>query len=127
VVLDAWALIALLRHEPGGPFVQRAVSDGGAVVSWINLGEVYYVEARRSSAERATAAVARLAAELRAEEPDAELVMHASRIKATHAVSYADAFAAATAERHALPLVTGDAELLALEREGLTLVDPRTA
>jgi predicted nucleic acid-binding protein len=106
--------------------VERVLSEGAAVVSWINLGEVYYMEEQRSSADRAAATIARLTTELRAEEPDAELVMDAARIKAGHRVSYADAFAAATAERHALPLVTGDAELLALERQRLTLVDPRT-
>jgi predicted nucleic acid-binding protein len=58
------------------------------------------------------------------EEPDAELVLDAARVKADHRLSYADAFAVATAERHRLPLLTGDRDLLALDRE-LTVVDPR--
>jgi ribonuclease VapC len=37
--------------------------------------------------------------------------MRAARLKAHHAISYADAFAAATAIDRECPLVTGDPEL----------------
>jgi uncharacterized protein len=125
-VLDAWAIVALLRDEPGADFVERAMSDGTPVVSWINLGEVYYQRARKAGHTQAASAVANLSSALRVEEPDSALVLDAARIKADHSVSYADGFAVATAERHGLPLVTGDAELLALDRE-LTVIDPREA
>ena len=39
VVMDASAVLALLRGEPGGEIVQRAL--GGAVISAVNLQEVY--------------------------------------------------------------------------------------
>jgi predicted nucleic acid-binding protein len=75
-------------------------------------------------AAAAASAVEALSRHVKAEEPDAGLILEAARIKADHRLSYADAFAVATAERHRLPLLTGDPELLALERE-VTVVDPR--
>jgi predicted nucleic acid-binding protein len=100
------------------------VSAGTAVASWINVGEVYYLRARQAGHTHAAAAVAALRAQLEVEQPDPELVLDAARIKADHRVSYADGFAVATAERHAFPLVTGDRELLALDRR-LRVIDPR--
>lgn len=46
-VLDAWAVLALLQAEPAGPRVRDVVSQGGAGISWINLGEVHCQLARR--------------------------------------------------------------------------------
>jgi predicted nucleic acid-binding protein len=45
------------------------------------------------------------------------LVMAAALFKSRHPISYADAFAAATALAHDAPLVTGDPELRAVARE----------
>jgi predicted nucleic acid-binding protein len=42
-------------------------------------------------------------------------VIEAAKLKAQHAISYADAFAAATAIRRGAVLVTGDPEFRALE------------
>lgn len=61
---------------------------------------------------------------MRAEDVDFELVLGAARVKARHALSYADAFAVALAERLRLPLMTGDPEIVALDRE-LNVIDPR--
>jgi ribonuclease VapC len=41
--------------------------------------------------------------------------MAAARIKASHAISYADAFAAATAQKHEAVLVTGDPDFKLVE------------
>lgn len=124
MVLDAWAVLALLRDEPGAAEIERAVSAGGAVISWINLGEVFYVEARIAGEAAAAAAVERVRLALRAEPVDADLVLGAARVKARHPLSYADAFAVALAERLRLPLMTGDPEITALDRE-LAVIDPR--
>ncbi len=59
------------------------------------------------------------------EEPDESLVLAAAIIKADHRLSYADAFAVATAERHRAPLLTPDPEILATDRPGLTILDLR--
>lgn len=48
------------------------------------------------------------------ERPDWDLTASAARLKSRHRLSYADAFAVATARRHDAPLYTGDPEILAL-------------
>lgn len=121
-VLDAWALVALLRDEASAGEVERAI-EAGALASWINLGEVIYVEAPRVGLPAARTAVIRLSEILLPEEPDAELVQQAAAIKAGHPLSYADSFAVATAERHDLPLLTGDREILRLRRARLRIAD----
>jgi len=112
-VLDAWAVEAVLRGEVAGPRVERIIRDGAAVISWINLGEVLYVETRRMGAAAAEAAVRALTARLTAEEPRAEIVVAAARRKAARGLSFADCFALATADRHGAPLLTGDPEIIA--------------
>ena len=47
--------------------------------------------------------------------PDWPLVVAAARLKAAGGISYADAFCVASAERHQVPLYTGDPEILALQ------------
>lgn len=54
-------------------------------------------------------------------------MISAARIKAASRLSYADAFAAATARRHGLPVLTGDPEIVAIERDlDLEVVDLRS-
>ena len=123
-VLDAWALLAWLQDEDAAERVEATLKAGDAVVSWINLGEVYYMVARGRGCAAAAGAVEIVLDWLRGEEVDSALVLDAARVKARHSLSYADAFAVATAERHAAPLLTGDPEILALERP-LVVVDLR--
>lgn len=101
------------------------VEAGGAGMSWVNLGEVYYIAARRRGHGRAADAIRAVRERIAAEEPDESLVMAAARIKADHGLSYADAFAVATAERHRAPLFTGDPEILGTARPRLTIFDLR--
>lgn len=54
--------------------------------------------------------------------PDA-LVRAAAARKTVGGLAYADAFAVATAERHAARLLTGDPEMIALDGQGVTVVD----
>jgi PIN domain nuclease of toxin-antitoxin system len=123
-VLDAWAVLALLRDEPGALEIERSVANGGAVISWINLGEVFYIVARSTSEAAAAAAVERVRGSVRTADVDEGLVLDAARLKARHTLSYADAFAVALAERLRLPLITGDPEILRLDRD-LEVIDPR--
>ena len=44
------------------------------------------------------------------------LILEAARMKAQHRLSYADAFAVATARLLGAPVLTGDPEILALPR-----------
>ena len=64
-------------------------------------------------ARRSAETVARLRGHLALDLPTPERVLEAAAIKAQHAVSYADAFAVATAGAHGAVLVTGDPEILA--------------
>ncbi|MGZ5325929.1 MAG: PIN domain-containing protein [Solirubrobacterales bacterium] len=124
--LDAWAVIALLNDEPGAGVVEATVDGERTVASWINLGEAIYNLGREEHLEEAISSVVVLAASLETEDADESLVIAAARLKATERLSYADAFAVATAERHSARLLTGDPEIISLDRRGLELVDLRS-
>jgi predicted nucleic acid-binding protein len=120
-VVDSWALLAYLLDEvPASTAVSRYLTRAHAgnmrlVLSWINYGEVFYRVVRRlgeARGEEAMAQARRLPIEL-APVRD-HVVLEAARLKAAHAISYADAFAVATARLQGLPLLTGDPEILAL-------------
>lgn len=94
------------------------------ILSLINLGEVYYLTARAKN----VAAGARVLEQLRTMRleiwPVSEaLVLEAARLKARYPISYADAFAAATAISSGALLVTGDAEFRGLQRDGVIELD----
>ena len=83
----------------------------------VNLGEVYYrlvQVAGQQHADERLQRFRRLPIEvLPAREP---LALSATRIKAAHLISYADAFAVATAMAAGARLATGDPEILGLPR-----------
>ncbi|MEJ7793502.1 MAG: type II toxin-antitoxin system VapC family toxin [Gaiellaceae bacterium] len=112
--LDAWAMLEWLHGgEPARTRVLQLLERERPLMSWINLGEVAYVLERRAGAERAAETIARLRGRLKLDSPSPERVLEAAALKASHAVSYADAFAVATAKAHGAVLVTGDPEILA--------------
>lgn len=111
VVLDSWAISTLLDRGPGAERVADALDDR-PVMSWINLGEVLYILTRRQGPAVAEETVRDLRAVLTVELPTVGVVRRAAAIKAAHRMSYADAFAAATALAHEAELWTGDPELL---------------
>jgi predicted nucleic acid-binding protein len=80
-------------------------------LSLINLGEVYYITQRERGRDKAVEALVLLdQLSIRQEPVDRALVLSAASIKANHAISYADAFAAGLAQRLKVPVVTGDPE-----------------
>jgi PIN domain nuclease of toxin-antitoxin system len=115
VVLDAWAVLALLNDEPAAAKVERAIAADTAVISWISLGEVIYRAIPRRGEPRTLDAVHAVRRRVRVEDVDGELVTDAARLKAAHRLSYADAFCVATAQRHDAVLYTGDPEILVLD------------
>jgi len=125
-VLDAWALLALLQGEPAAMRVQEAIAAGGGVVSWVNLGEVYYVSIRRRGAADAELALRLVLASVRAEDTIPQVTREAARLKALGGLSYADCFAIATARRHQAPLLTGDPEIID-SASGVEVIDLRLA
>jgi PIN domain nuclease of toxin-antitoxin system len=114
-VLDAWAVVALLKQELAGPRVLELVRSGDGVVSSITLGEALYVLARKSGdLETPTAAIADLRHFVTVDEPGWSSVIAAARLKATRPLSYADAFCVVAAQTRRAPLWTADPEILAL-------------
>jgi len=130
VCLDAFALLTWLQDEPGADrveqFLGRAAGEAEfrCWISWINLGEVYYRLAR----VRGIAVADAFWEDIRRTVPVTPVgvtvgrVLEASRLKARYPIAYADAFAIQLAREMDVPLVTGDPEIRALEREGLLQV-----
>ncbi len=123
VVLDAWAVLALLRGErPAIEIVGRYVNQamGGEtrlVVCVINLGEVLYRLIHVEGPAAARRHVARFrAGPIEIAQVREPVVMDAAALKAAHPISYADAFAVATARAERGILVTGDIEILELPK-----------
>jgi len=113
VVLDSWAILRYLEDsEPAASAVAGLLEGETPIVSWINVGEVFYVIRRHTGESVAWATVRDLQDVMIAEVPTAGRVLEAARIQADHPMAYADAFAAATACAHDATLWTGDPELL---------------
>ena len=113
IVLDSWAVMRYLEDTgTAAARVAKLLDEQRPLMSWINLGEVYYVLRRRRGEREAADTVRdlRLAVDVRL--PDERLVIDAAGIKADHSMSYADAFAAAFAITNDAVLWTGDPELL---------------
>jgi predicted nucleic acid-binding protein len=112
-VLDSWAVIRYLEDAaPAASQVGTLLAMERPVMSWINLGEVFYVVRRLHGEDEAAETIRDLRGALEPELPTTERVLSAARIKSEHPLAYADAFAAATAMAHDAELWTGDLELL---------------
>lgn len=114
-VLDACALLALLRNEPGADMVAdviNAANDGQANISMhkANLLEVYYDIYRSIGKTKADEIIAEIKSRpitVIAEISDA-LFEEAGRLKALYKISFADTFAIATASVTDAVLLTTD-------------------
>jgi uncharacterized protein len=84
------------------------------IANIVNLGEVFYLSAKAKDLAYAERVLENLRSIVFVESASDELVMLAAMLKARHAISYADAFAGATAILRDAPLVTGDPELRAM-------------
>jgi len=124
-VLDSFALLAYFEGEAGMEQV-RSVLEGvearhhTVYVSLINLGEVLYITERERGlveARRTLGAIDQLPLEIVA--VSRTTVLAAAHIKARFPISYADAFAVATAQEHGAVVVTGDPEFEPLTDAGV--------
>jgi predicted nucleic acid-binding protein len=127
VVLDTWAVLAYLRGEPSALRVERLLARDQSVMSSINFGEVLYLTIRKHGEREAGYVSDALRATVVVEQPDDRLVLAAARLKARGGISYADAFCVATAQRHDLPVWTGDQQIVDLAGPDLNVVDLRDA
>ncbi len=118
-VLDAWPILEWLKGAPGvKDRVRRLLEEGEAgrldlAMSMMNVGEVYYILAKRTGGDAAEDFLRDLRKTLpiRALPVPKTLVVEAARLKGAHPISYGDAFAVATAARTGAALVTGDPDL----------------
>jgi predicted nucleic acid-binding protein len=112
-VLDSWAVLRYLEDtSPAAEAVAALLRTERPLISWINLGEVFYVVRRVAGEDAAASTVRDVRQVCTAELPDERRVLHAGRIKSEFPLALADAFAAATAQAHNAELWTGDPELL---------------
>lgn len=115
-------MLAYLEKEKGAEKVssilKKCQQDGELLMNSINAGEVYYILARERSREKADMFIDTIAPALNIIFVDNNLqdVIEAARIKAAHPLSFADAFAVATAVKHGATLVTGDPEFHSVEK-----------
>jgi len=122
-VADSWAVLGAIRGEGEAArtmrrLLQRARAGNlRLLLNLVNLGEIYYRLIQITGQSAADEHLARLRAAPFEMVPVREpLVLEAGRVKAAHPVSYADAFAVATARLEQAPVVTGDPEIIALPR-----------
>jgi ribonuclease VapC len=115
--------MAFLQGEPAAEQVEAVLAESQAsgrpaLISTVNLGEVWYQFARKTSDRRADEMVAELRkVGVRVEEIDWELARLAAGFKARYRLAYADCFAAALAKREGAEVLTGDPEFRQLEKE----------
>jgi len=115
-VLDAFALLAYLKDEPAAARVEQVLelaqkNKCHLFISIINLGELLYITERRGGISKAQDALALLQQlPLEILPADQQAVFSAAHIKATHALSYTDAFAVAAAVHEQAVMLTGDPE-----------------
>lgn len=121
IVFDSFALLRFFQKEPGGEKVRtllhRTVADDTPrLINAINLGELIYITQRRFGDQKKLEILSHIHRMGFTVLPcPNELIFRAAELKARHPISYADAFAMASAIEHAAPLVTGDPEFRKVE------------
>lgn len=130
LVLDSYALIGYLENEPFSDQVQHFLTQAknGSLRLYfhaIHMGEVYYISLREQGRSLADLAYSRIKSlPIRfIDRIDEEVLMEAAGLKASHPISYADAFAAALAIINNCSLLTGDPEFKALEKQGIINIE----
>ena len=111
-VLDAFALLAHFKSEPGALRMEALFDEGSQteelVVSAANLGEVVYKTIRQFGLQRGQEVLSDVRQlPVTVLGIDQQLALDAAYIKAIHPISYADCIAAALAQRLDATLVTG--------------------
>lgn len=120
-MLDSFALLAFLNRENRFEKVKTLLreaerSRAPLLMNEINIGEVYYMTAKDRSSAQAEDFLHRLETlPIQAVANSFAQVLEAARIKARFPISYADAFAVATAIRMDAVVVTGDPEFRQVE------------
>ena len=115
-VFDSFALLAYFGNEPGADTVEQLLHQAQEQtvtlhLSLVNLDEVYYITQRERGRDIAVATLALIdQLPIHQQAINRPRVLAAAALKANHAISYADAFAAALAQQLQGSVVTGDPE-----------------
>jgi predicted nucleic acid-binding protein len=115
-LLDSSALIAYFNHDRGFDHVRNLLNAArqrreNLLLHEINLGETYYIVAKKVSLAAAEKVLKKLETlPVDVMETSRGEVLEAARLKARVPLSYADAFAAVRARREGATLVTSDSE-----------------
>lgn len=122
-ILDTHPLVVYFERESGWEFVRDLFAElardkARALMTAVNIGEVYYA-VERNGGRAALPTLDRVLAKLPIEAVPADLPIakQAAAFKATKKMSYADCFAAALAKLRGGRLVTGDPEFKEVEAE----------
>jgi len=114
-VLDSWPVLEWIKGtQPVTDIVAGHLVDAGSgtsrlLMSAINVGEVYYFvrkyhgEALAESWRQSSGTLP-----ITIEVPTADEIWDAALLKGRYPIAYADAFAAALAQKYRCPLLTGD-------------------
>jgi PIN domain nuclease of toxin-antitoxin system len=110
-VLDACAMIAYLRKEPGGHVVKDLIEGNDACYAHaVNLVEVYYDFVRSHSEAIARQALIDLAADgvIKRRDMNHDFLLKVGNLKAHGGISLADCFCIALAQELGGQLITSD-------------------
>jgi ribonuclease VapC len=123
IVLDSYALLALLRGEAGADQVQQLLEKAALRHTPVHMTEVNFAEVqyiiRRKDGDGSWRMIADelVATPIEFHPVGRALADLAADFKARHSLSLADACAAALAKLKKADIVTGDPEFRALEQE----------
>lgn len=115
-LFDAFPLLCWLQEEPGHELVEDLLTqaeEGKILLSLhiINLGEIFYRVYRLAGLKKAEDIIEKIRLlPIKIVSVSDGAVMEAAEIKGKYPISYADAFAVATALQTGATLVTGDPE-----------------
>lgn len=132
-VLDSWAILEWMSgRKPAVDAVDRLFNEAEAgstrlLLSAINAGEVYYFLRKNHSealAESWRESSRALPATI--EVPSIDEIWAAASLKGRFPIAYADAFAAALAQKYNCPLVTGDPEFRTVAQLELDWIGRKT-
>ena len=122
-LLDSYALLAYLNKEDGFEKVRNVLANAQksslpVLMNELNVGETYYILYRKRGHVQAEYFLDTVLAGLPISmiSNDFNAVISASKIKARHALSFADCFAVATAQRENAVILTGDSEFKNVEK-----------
>jgi PIN domain nuclease of toxin-antitoxin system len=120
VVLDAWAVFALVLNEPAAQEVDDVVSAARTTGHVLPMCVVNWCEVLYGVTRKLPVGVDEVAAAIRGlpialVDANESLSSRAALLKATHPIGLGDAYAAALAMALDAPLLTGDPDFAALE------------